>query len=581
MLLQTVPQARYHVTRAEYAGNFFKQSPVHCVISFIMPIFTPYDQIIIVALDSVCWEVLLPLANDGTMPALAAFLKKANYGALESTVPPHTAAAWTTFLTGKDPGHHGVIDFVKFDPIEHRFQFHNSSVVRPESIFTRLSQSGISCGSLFLPRSYPPYPLKNGYMVSGFETPGTQATFTDPEDLRYEVLTISPELHFNFEDDWDREQTDSAFAKNIKRAIASVDVLERLAVHFQRERPVQFQMVYLQATDILFHKAWKWCDAESSKANPVRRELVKNFFRRIDQLLNRVLGLHSSLSGSRRFQAAGAPKTLRLICSDHGHGSSKGRVFINNLLWKWGFLKPLHGLGKISRRIKLLTLSAENRRTRSRELSLDWSQTQAYLAHVGIYGFVYINLKGREAHGSVAAEDFENVRDALIAKFLAEKIPGTQTPLFPSIHKGEQLYARKKELNLPDLVVVPADGFYPRKKLTRGNAIRVTPDSVGGVHRSNGIYAFEGPGIASTPSPGMNANIADIAPTLLLAMGQPIPKSMTGKPLLHLFTDPPVVTFSGEQVTDVRHEDQMSGDVYSKEDEKAIEKRLADLGYLE
>ena len=51
------------------------------------------------------------------------------------------------------------------------------------------------------------------------------------------------------------------FARNIDRAIAAVDVLERLAVHFQRERPTRVQIAYLQATDILFHKAWAWCQS--------------------------------------------------------------------------------------------------------------------------------------------------------------------------------------------------------------------------------------------------------------------------------------------------------------------------------
>src|SRR5436190_11110557 len=128
--------------------------------------FAPYDRVLVLALDSVCWEVLLPLVNDGTMPALGSFLQKACHGVLESTIPPHTAAAWTTWLTGKDPGQHGVIDFVRFDPTAHRFRFHDSTVQRGSSIFNLLSNAGISCGSIFLPRNYPPYELKDGYIVS-------------------------------------------------------------------------------------------------------------------------------------------------------------------------------------------------------------------------------------------------------------------------------------------------------------------------------------------------------------------------------------------------------------------------------
>src|SRR5206468_1687952 len=125
--------------------------------------FEPYEHVIILALDSLCWEVLRPLIADATMPSLAEFLRRAHYGVLESSVPPHTAAAWTTFLTGQDPGKHGVIDFVSFNPVQQKFRFHDSSTARENTLFTRLSQTGISCGSLFLPRSYPPYPLSGGY----------------------------------------------------------------------------------------------------------------------------------------------------------------------------------------------------------------------------------------------------------------------------------------------------------------------------------------------------------------------------------------------------------------------------------
>jgi predicted AlkP superfamily phosphohydrolase/phosphomutase len=545
------------------------------------PANASYERVIVLGLDSVTWDLLLPFVNDGTMPSLAAFLRTSNFGVLDSTVPPHTAAAWTTFLTGKDPGHHGIIDFVGFDPTQHKFRFHDSNTSRKDSILYRLSKANVPCGSIFLPRNYPPYTLKDGYMISGFETPGVNSRFTEPEELREEILGISPQFHFNFEDDWEDDKEDAAFARNIDRAIGAVDLLERLAVHFQRDRPVALQIAYLQATDILFHKAWRWCDPRTADANPVRREQVKKFFRRVDALCNRVLGIHTSSSASGRFKVGG-PKTLRVIVSDHGHGASLGRVFINNLLRDWGYLTPLSGFRNASRKLRMLTMSAAARKAKKKELALDWSRTKAYLAHVGIYGFLYINLKGREPEGTVAAEDYDKVRNELIKRFLAEKIPGTKEPLFLQALKGEDIYARKKELNLPDLILVPADGYYPRKKLSRGPAVRMTPNGVGGIHRTNGVYAFSGPGVELTPAMGPRANIVDLAPTLLAALGQPVPTGMTGKPMLNVFQHPPQVQYAGDETPRGSTSDTRSTEpVYSKEEESEIEKRLSDLGYLE
>jgi len=518
------------------------------------------------------------------MPALGAFLRQASCGVLESTVPPHTAAAWTTFLTGKDPGQHGVIDFVRFDPAARRFQFHDSSMHRNENILTLLSNAGISCGSIFLPCNYPPYPLSGGYIVSGFETPHTRKRFTEPQELRDEVLGVSPDLHFNFEEDWEDDASDAAFARNIDHAITAVDVLERLALHFQRERPTRLQIAFLQATDILFHKAWAWCRAGGqpfqAAGHELRHELVRKFFRRVDQMLSHVFGLHGSAAPQ-----CGRPndqtRTLRLICSDHGHGCSAGRIFVNSLLSQWGYLAPPGRLRRATQQLALLALDAAARHERSRELILDWRRTKAYMAHAGSYGFVYLNLKGREPEGLVAPEEFESVREALSARFLAEKIPGSNEPLFRQVLKGEQVYARKQELHLPDLVLVPADGFCPRKKLSRGPPVRLTPREIGGVHRREGIYALEGQGILASPGLGPRAGLADLAPTLLAALGQPVPQSMTGKPLLHLFGTPPPVKVLQEQPAAEARQNLAAPTVYSKAEEEEIEKRLLDLGYLE
>lgn len=541
--------------------------------------FVPFDRVIILALDSVCWDVLLPLVADKTMPALGAFLRKAHYGVLESTIPPHTAAAWTTFLTGEDPGRHGVIDFVSFDPVRHQFRFHDSGSHRGANVLTRLSEAGISCGSIFLPCNYPPYPLRDGYVVSGFETPDTGKRFTEPEELRDEVLGVSPHLHFNFDDDWEKDAGDEAFARNIERAVSAVDVLERLAVHFQRERPTQVQIAYLQATDILFHKAWRWCRAETSEGHELRHSLVKKFFRRVDQFVNRAFGLHSS--ASQRFRFNERTRILRLICSDHGQSQSRGRIFVNNLLRDWGYLRPLGHFGRASRQLSLLTLDAAARRARSREMLVDWRRTRAYMAHVGIYGFVYLNVKGREAQGTVTPEQFEEVREGLIGKFQQEKIPGSDEPLFPQVLKGEQVFALKRELDLPDLVLVPANGFYPRKKLGHGGGVRLTSHGIGGVHCPEGVYAFEGPGIEPSSGLGRRQSLADIAPTLLAALGQPVPPGMTGQPILHLFNTPPAVRVAADQGPLQAAGSSPDQPVYSKAEERAIEKRLTDLGYLE
>jgi predicted AlkP superfamily phosphohydrolase/phosphomutase len=73
------------------------------------------DKVLIIGLDGATWTVLKPWMDDGSLPNLARLRAGGCWGELLSTIPPLTAPAWSTFLTGKNPGKHGVFHFVALD----------------------------------------------------------------------------------------------------------------------------------------------------------------------------------------------------------------------------------------------------------------------------------------------------------------------------------------------------------------------------------------------------------------------------------------------------------------------------------
>ena len=73
------------------------------------------ERLLIIGLDGATFDVLNPLMAAGRMPRLQEAVASGTSGILRSTVPPITPAAWTTFLTGKQPGSHGIIDFERYD----------------------------------------------------------------------------------------------------------------------------------------------------------------------------------------------------------------------------------------------------------------------------------------------------------------------------------------------------------------------------------------------------------------------------------------------------------------------------------
>jgi len=69
-------------------------------------------KMVVIGIDGATFDVIDPMVERGELPNLATLMKEGCRGELESTFPPITHTAWSTFSTGKNPGKHGVFDFI-------------------------------------------------------------------------------------------------------------------------------------------------------------------------------------------------------------------------------------------------------------------------------------------------------------------------------------------------------------------------------------------------------------------------------------------------------------------------------------
>ncbi len=535
------------------------------------------ERVLIVGLDGATFDVLDPMMDDGRMPHLRRFLDRGVSGILRSTKPPITPAAWTTFMTGKGPGRHGILDFEKYDAQTHTLTFNSTYEIREKTIWEILSEKGFRVGSINVPMMYPPKPV-NGFVISGFETPSIDAEFTYPPELKGEIFDLLPD--YDYRTNWRRNAVggDAILADNLDYICRSFEQGWRLTEHCGQKYGWDVLMVLYKLVDNLQHKAWKYLDPRFNHRYPKRARMAADCFSRLDETLGKLFGY-----------AEDAGATV-MIMSDHGHGSLDGKAQPNLLLNRWGYLKLRSPLERTGTRAKHLlhrltkgkvTRFEQGSRGIERELAVDWSRTTACVMHAGIYGFLYINLKGRGPHGIVEPADYERLRDEISQKLMSVAVrnpQGETIQVFPNVYKAEELYdcSREENPNLPDLLLSPHPGLAVVRKIRGYSAVRWCPEKrLEGTHREEGVYALGGPHVRAGER--FESHIADMAPTLLAALGLRVPLDMEGRVLREAFTPEPVV----EREPPVRKVFESAAEVYTDADRKILEQRLSELGYLE
>ena len=145
-------------------------------------------RIVILGMDGLSPEIMQPLMAAGKLPHFSALKAKGSFSLLATTNPSQSPVAWTGFATGKNPGKHGVADFIKRDPEKYSLelsttQIRNNKVLSPKksrSFWDYTSRLKIPAVIIGCPVTFPPERLF-GRMLSGMGTPdilGTQGTFT-------------------------------------------------------------------------------------------------------------------------------------------------------------------------------------------------------------------------------------------------------------------------------------------------------------------------------------------------------------------------------------------------------------------
>lgn len=545
------------------------------------------QRALVLGLDGASFDVIHPLVRAGRLPNLGAWMAAGQHTALHSTVPPMTFPSWTSFLTGLEPGSHGVFDFTQKLPGRYRIRFTNASDRAGASLYERVTRSGGSVLALGMPATFPPEPVA-GLLVCGFDAP--VSTGSDPRRASDPALyrTLAERVGPWMTPDLDEGAADGAWHEHaVDVLLARVDrklafALEALAELRRRGDDPQLMTIVFAESDTVAHHFWRDHDPASPRHDPAasrkRRGAVATVYERLDEacgVLRRAFGEEAAC----------------FVVSDHGSGGAARRVVhLNRHLEACGLLRRrtrgggpgLDALARSSRDTALRWLppraaeaifrrlrpAAARLESAARFGGLDWAHTSAFSEEANTQPGVWINRSGREQAGCVRTCDYERVRDEVIAALQQWKLPGDE-PVVARARRREEVYAGPFWERAPDVVVeLGLEAGYALSLVAtpwseEPTALRWLGEDelAGGRGRGmNGTHRPEGIWIASEAGGGpplREASIVDVAPTILAALGIPWDESLDGRALPRV------------------------REGYSHDEERRVAERLRKLGYLE
>jgi predicted AlkP superfamily phosphohydrolase/phosphomutase len=564
-------------------------------------------KVLIIGLDAATLDLIKPWISEGKLPNLAQLMKNGASGPLASIVPPLTPPAWTSFMTGKNPGKHRIFHFMEAEPGTYSLRYLNASSRRAKTIWKILSDAGFTVGTMNIPFTYPPEHL-SGFQISGMDTPSEKSAFVYPPELRQELEGLLGRFRLDL-----RYLGYMSTDARREAVLAEMERIDRqwleASLYLMEKHPAEVMMFTFMSIDTVQHYFWQYMDASHHYHDPVGAkrfgDAVLNVYQRLDHGVGEMLKKVST-------------DTSVLVVSDHGGGPTSDRVvYLNRFLAQQGLLcyeqNNNSAVKKLARAVIYRSyvllrglLSSKQKRNLANAFpqlrkrfetaytsftNIDWSRTKAYCSEVlASPPSIWINRKGVKPCGIVEERDCEP-----LIKFISEKIgelkdPRTNEPVIKRILRREEIFHGPYAAEAADLILdwwetsqFSTSPSFPEHTAEPAVMIqeRKPPDGSewGGTHRLEGIVIAHGPAFRKDVEIEA-ASLLDMAPTILHLLGQPVPDDMDGRVLEELFEPSflrqnPVRRSSGDD-SGLQQESE-----YTAEESAIVEQRLKDLGYIE
>jgi predicted AlkP superfamily phosphohydrolase/phosphomutase len=476
-------------------------------------------RVLLIGLDGATFSILDPLMEEGIMPGLQRLIASGARSELASVIPPLTPPAWTSLMTGRSPGNHGIFDFLRFDLRSGGRQLRvlDSDDVACPTIWSILSRHGLTSTVLNFPMTFPARGI-SGNVVPGWVPWRHLRLACYPKTLYARLTAALPE--FNPRElamDMSLEERalegctrEEDYEHLIKLHIRRERQWFQVLCHLMREDPSDVTAVLFDGVDKLQHFCWRFLDRAIYSVSPSGwesrvRGWCLEYFREIDRFLVEIAGM------------AGEDASV-IITSDHGFGPTVEVFYLNEWLHRNGYLIWAEAANVEQKHPETLGLGTMARRF----YEIDWDKTTAYCPTPSGNG-IYITppAGGR----GVRAEQYQSFRRELMEALLQFTDPATGEPVVKRIWTQEEAFAGTHMAASPDLTLSLRDGGLV--SILPSNELLKARNEPAGAHRPNGVFVAAGKGIER----GLRLSalsILDVAPLLFYVLGVPIPQDLEG-----------------------------------------------------
>ena len=386
--------------------------------------------VVLLGIDGVPQSLLSGFIEAGQLPNFARLAEQTGLRQMDSVHPTVSSAAWTSYVTGKQPGKHGIYGFVDRKPGTYEISIPRSRSVASKTIWELLSEAGMRVFGMNVPVTYPPRQV-NGVLIGGFLCPSV-------EKVAYPAKISEYLKSIDYQIDSDPMLARESKERMLPNVHKTLDTRMEAMFHFLGQGHWDYFHTHIMTTDRINHFLME--KYEQGNEHYVH-EFVK-FYQKIDSYLGRLM------------DTVGSDCKL-VVMSDHGFCPIVSEVQLAHYLVEKGWTVPA---GSPPRG----------------PLDIDPSKSRAYTL---IPGRVFVNLRGREPNGIVGREEFEQVRAELTKDLLDLRGPNGEQ-VIKQVFKREELYwgadAHGPEADMPldkllstettfgkaaDLIAIPLDGY--------------------------------------------------------------------------------------------------------------------------